>query len=93
MSAMLRGRSYLSLILASLLVFAATPGHAVTKKLIDQGRLPRDESIVVSITGNGYKTLESVLDTLESPYRIPARLADFDALYERLNGGLEATAI
>src|SRR6185369_7848871 len=29
---------------------------AVTKKLIEQGRIPRDESIVISITGNGYKT-------------------------------------
>jgi threonine synthase len=59
---------------------------AVTKKLIEQGRIPRDESIVISVTGNGYKTLEAVLDTVEQPYRIPARLADFDALYARLNG-------
>jgi threonine synthase len=35
---------------------------AVTKKLIDQGRIPRDESIVVCITGNGYKTSEVVAD-------------------------------
>jgi threonine synthase len=27
---------------------------AVTKKLIEQGRIPRDESIVISVTGNGY---------------------------------------
>jgi threonine synthase len=59
---------------------------AVTKKLIEQGRIPRDESIVISVTGNGYKTLEAVLDTVEQPYRIPARLADFDALFARLNG-------
>ncbi len=31
---------------------------AVTKKLVDSGRLPRDESIVVCVTGNGYKTAE-----------------------------------
>jgi hypothetical protein len=36
------------------------------------------------VTGNGYKTLEAVLDTVEQPFRIPARLADFDALYARL---------
>jgi threonine synthase len=65
---------------------------AVTKKLIEQGRIPRDESIVISVTGNGYKTLEAVLDTVEQPYRIPARLADFDALYARLNAGREASA-
>jgi threonine synthase len=57
---------------------------AVTKKLIEQGRIPRDESIVISVTGNGYKTLEAVQGTVESPFEIPARLADFDALYERL---------
>jgi threonine synthase len=64
---------------------------AVTKKLIEQGRIPRDESIVIGVTGNGYKTLEAVLGNVEQPYRIPARLADFDALYERLSGGREAT--
>ncbi|TMA95646.1 MAG: pyridoxal-phosphate dependent enzyme, partial [Deltaproteobacteria bacterium] len=66
---------------------------AVTKKLIEQGRIPRDESIVVCITGNGYKTLEAVLDSVAQPSRIAARLADFDALYARLNGGQEANAV
>src|SRR5204862_329652 len=60
---------------------------AVTKKLIDQGRIPRDESIVVAITGNGYKTLEAVLDSVAQPFRIPARLADFEELHARLEGG------
>src|SRR5262249_23727151 len=66
---------------------------AVTKKLIDQGRIPRDESIVISVTGNGYKTLEAVLETVEQPYRIAARLADFDELYGRITGGRTASAI
>ena len=57
---------------------------AVDEKLIEQGRIPRDESIVICVTGNGYKTLEAVVDGVEQPYRIPARLADFDALYTRL---------
>ena len=65
---------------------------AVTKKLVEQGRIPRDESIVISVTGNGYKTLEAVLDTVEQPYRIPARLADFDELYARLSGTREVSA-
>ena len=66
---------------------------AVTKKLIQMGRIPRDESIVISVTGNGYKTLEAVLDTVEQPFRIPARLADFDQLYARLqNTAIEASA-
>ena len=66
---------------------------AVTKKLIQQGRIPRDESIVISVTGNGYKTLEAVLDTVDQPFRIPARLSDFDALYTRLQtNAVEASA-
>jgi threonine synthase len=65
---------------------------AVTKKLIEQGRIPRDESIVISVTGNGYKTLEAVLGTVESPFEIPARLADFDALYARLRDTRRASA-
>ncbi len=65
---------------------------AVTKKLIEQGRIPRDESIVISVTGNGYKTLEAVVNTVEQPFRIPARLDDFDALYARINQTREASA-
>jgi len=65
---------------------------AVTKKLIEQGRIPRDESIVISVTGNGYKTLEAVTGTVESPFEIPARLADFDELFARLRGNRHVSA-
>src|SRR5437016_249490 len=66
---------------------------AVTKKLVEQGRIPKDESTVISVTGNGYKTLEAVLDTVEQPFRIPARLADFDELHARLNAARAASAV
>ena len=52
---------------------------AVTKKLIEQGRIPRDESIVISVTGNGYKTLEAVSASVAAPFSINARLQEFDA--------------
>ena len=65
---------------------------AVTRKLVAQGRIPQDESIVICVTGNGYKTLEAVIDGVEQPSRIPARLADFDALYAQFRGGREASA-
>jgi threonine synthase len=65
---------------------------AVTRKLVAQGRIPRDESIVICVTGNGYKTLEAVIDRVEQPSRIAARLGDFDALYARLRGNREASA-
>jgi threonine synthase len=34
---------------------------AAARKLVETGRIPRDESIVVCITGNGYKTAEVML--------------------------------
>jgi len=57
---------------------------AVAKKLIEMGRIPRDESIVISITGNGYKTLETVAQSVERPYTIDAALQNFDELFRRL---------
>ena len=57
---------------------------AVAKKLIQQGRIPRDESIVISITGNGYKTLEVVAQSVEKPFIINANLENFDELYHQL---------
>ena len=44
---------------------------AVTRKLVAQGRIPRDESIVICVTGNGYKTLEAVIDSVEQPVAHP----------------------
>lgn len=59
---------------------------AVTKKLIQQGRISRDESIVISITGNGYKTLEVVATSVAKPFTIDSMLKSFDDLYLELNG-------
>ena len=58
---------------------------AVTRKLIEQGRIPRDESIVISITGNGYKTVETVAPIIERPFSIDASLGTFDKLYGELS--------
>ena len=44
-------------------IFAETAGGvtvAVARKLIEQGRIPRDEEIVLCITGNGLKTQDAV---------------------------------
>jgi threonine synthase len=49
-------------------------------KLIQSGRIPKDESICVSITGNGLKTTEVVVNHLEPPASIPAKLDAFDAI-------------
>src|SRR6516165_1440326 len=62
-------------------IFAETAGGvtvAVTRKLIDQGRIPRDEEIVLCITGNGLKTQDAVADCLEQPAVIGPTLAEFE---------------
>jgi len=66
---------------------------AVAKKLIETGRIPRDESIVISITGNGYKTLETVASAVEKPYTINATLQNFDELFDRLTPSKRAAAV
>jgi len=52
---------------------------AATRRLIERGAIPRDESIVVCITGNGYKTIEVLQGRGVEPIRIGRSLADFEA--------------
>ncbi len=53
---------------------------AVARKLIEQGRIPRDEEIVLCITGNGLKTQDAVADCLEEPAVIAPSLEEFSGL-------------
>ncbi|MEE8185353.1 MAG: threonine synthase [Thermodesulfobacteriota bacterium] len=74
-------------------IFTETAGGVtlgVTKKLIEQGRIPKDESIVLSITGNGLKTQEALYGKISEPVVIEAKIAEFDNL---LNSGGDAYAI
>ncbi|MFH1655798.1 MAG: threonine synthase [Candidatus Omnitrophota bacterium] len=62
-------------------VFTETAGGVtlgVTKKLIEQGRIPKDESIVVCITGNGLKTQEAVSEKIGKPIKIKPNIASFE---------------
>lgn len=64
-------------------IFAETAGGVtlgVTKKLIEQGRIPRNESIVISVTGNGLKTQEALNGKLRQPVVINAKLSEFDEI-------------
>ncbi len=65
-------------------IFAETAGGVtlgVAKKLIAQGRIPKNESIVLSITGNGLKTQESLKGKLVEPVVINSKLSEFDDLF------------
>ncbi|MDD5773667.1 MAG: threonine synthase [bacterium] len=62
-------------------IFTETAGGvtvAVTKKLIESGRIPKDESIVISITGNGLKTQEAVLGKAGNVFRIKPDIDSFE---------------
>lgn len=62
-------------------IFTETAGGvtlSATKKLIESGRISRDESIVVCITGNGLKTQEAVADYLNRPHRIKPNIGSFE---------------
>ena len=64
-------------------IFTETAGGVtvgVTKKLIEQGVIPRDESILISITGNGLKTQEAIQDRVGCPLIIDAKLSDFEKI-------------
>jgi threonine synthase len=51
---------------------------AATRALIARGAIKPHESVVVCITGNGYKTAELMGDRVAKPVRIGRSLADFE---------------
>ena len=75
-------------ILAGMTLLAATEGIftetaggvtvAAAKQLIDSGVIPRDESVLLCITGNGLKTQEVVFNVLKPPLSIKPSLKSFD---------------
>ncbi len=67
-------------------IFAETAGGVtlgVTQKLIKQGRIKSDESVVICITGNGLKTQEAVAHHVGKPQLIDAKVSEFDALLKK----------
>ncbi len=66
-------------------IWAETAGGvtlAVAQKLIEQGRIDRDGSTVLCITGNGLKTQEAVQGRLAPPALIEPTLEAFDELLD-----------
>ncbi len=62
-------------------IFTETAGGvtvAVTRKLIAQGRFPKDDVVVLAITGNGLKTQEAVANEVGRPTFIQANLASLE---------------
>jgi threonine synthase len=75
-------------------IWAETAGGvtlAVARKLIEQGRIDRDGSTVLCITGNGLKTQEALVGKIARPVVIKPSLAEFEALIEPQAATLAAT--
>ncbi|SPQ01742.1 Threonine synthase [Candidatus Sulfobium mesophilum] len=68
-------------------VFAETAGGvtlATAKKLIEAGRIKRNEVTVICITGNGLKTQEALHGHTAVPYYIKPNLASFEEVMKTI---------
>ncbi|MBI2924983.1 MAG: threonine synthase [Verrucomicrobia bacterium] len=66
-------------------IFSETAGGVtvgVAKKLIAQGKIPANDSVVLCITGNGLKTLDAVVGHVGHPREIRPSLREFEGLLE-----------
>jgi threonine synthase len=71
-------------------VFAETAGGvtlAAAKKMIESGKIKRDEVTVICITGNGLKTQEALLGHTTSPHFIKPSMAAFEEVLKDINKG------
>ncbi|MGH7326352.1 MAG: threonine synthase [Candidatus Rokuibacteriota bacterium] len=62
-------------------IFTETAGGvtvATARKLLEQGVIPREESVVICITGNGLKTPDALYDRLQTHVKIRPTLSAFD---------------
>ena len=67
-------------------IYAETAGGVtigVTKKLIESGKLDRNKSIVVCITGNGLKTQEAIAEALPKPQIIEPKFSEFESIIKK----------
>jgi len=64
-------------------IFAETAGGVTTacaKKLVETGKIGRDDSVVLCITGHGLKTQEAILGKCGEPRLINPSLREFESL-------------
>lgn len=68
-------------------IFAETAGGvtvACTKKLIETGKIGRDETTVICITGNGLKTQEALTGQTTEVHYIKPNLAAFEEILKKI---------
>ncbi len=75
-------------------IFAETAGGVtvgVAKKLLAQGRIPAEDSVVLCITGHGLKTLDAVAGHAGETREIRPSLREFESVLEQDKPGLVST--
>jgi threonine synthase len=68
-------------------VFVEAAGGATVwaaKKLVDSGRIAKDETLVLCITGSGIKTIEVVAGRLRKPVTIRPNIGSFEELLKNI---------
>jgi threonine synthase len=63
---------------------------AATIDLVRRGVITRGESVVVCVTGNGYKTADVLADRLASPVRLSRAFKEFETWWEDRQAGASA---
>ncbi|MEW6571027.1 MAG: threonine synthase [Nitrospirota bacterium] len=69
-------------------IFAETAGGvtvAVTKKLIEAGKIGREETTVICVTGNGLKTQEALNGRTVTPYYIKPNINSFEEILKKMD--------
>lgn len=67
-------------------IFSETAGGVTlgtTIKLLEQGRMDKNEEIVICITGNGLKTQEAIVDAVTTPDIIDPKLSSFESIWKK----------
>ncbi len=68
-------------------IFSETAGGvtiAVTKKLVEQGRIGKEDLTVLCITGNGLKTQEALTGHTKQVYYIKPNLSSFESVLKKV---------
>ncbi len=68
-------------------VFAETAGGVTVSaagKLVESGRISKDETLVLCITGSGLKTTEAVADHIRRPNGIKPNIESFEELLKKI---------
>ena len=69
-------------------IFAETAGGvtvATTRKLIEQGKIGRNERTVICITGNGLKTQEALTGRTSEVHHIKPNMAAFEEIFKKIS--------